>query len=190
MESGHYAVINATNPVLRPAVGVSVAQETLNVRRTVLIADRLFYRVRVRNFGSQPVVTIAEVSLAADFADVFEVRGLDRTTEGRVLEPTHDEARVRFGYVAADGEHRETLIELEPSPARVRIDGGRVHVAWNVRLDVRESISLWITVTPGGLGGGEAEPTAGGRPQRSSLPTRDGLARARRSPPTTSSSTA
>jgi len=160
MESGHYAVINATNPVLHPAVGVSVAQETLNVRRTVLIADRLFYRVRVRNFASKPVVTIAEVSLAADFADLFEVRGLERTTEGRVLEPTHDEARVRFAYVAADGEHRETLVELEPSPARVRVDGGRVHVAWNVRLDVRESISLWITVTPSGQGAGEAEPTA------------------------------
>jgi glycogen debranching enzyme len=160
MESGHYAVINATNPVLRSADGVAVAQETLNVRRTVLIADRLFYRLRVRNFASTPVVTVVEVSLAADFADVFEVRGLDRATEGRVLEPTHDEARVRFGYVAADGEHRQTLIELEPSPARITVDGGRVHVAWNVRLDVRESMSLWITATPTGLGGGEAEPTA------------------------------
>ena len=57
-------------------------------------------------------------------------------------------------------QHRETLVELEPSPARVRIDGGRVHVAWNVRLDVRESISLWLTVTPSGVGGGEAEATA------------------------------
>ena len=160
MESGHYAVINATNPVLRSAGGVPVAQETLNVRRTVLIADRLFYRVRVRNFGAKPVVTIAEVSLAADFADVFEVRGVGRETDGRVLEPVHDEDRVRFGYVAADGEHRETLVELEPSPARVSIDGGRVHVTWNVRLDVRESMSLWIMVAPTGVEAGEAETTA------------------------------
>ena len=119
MESGHYAVINATNPVLRSAVGAPVPQETLNVRRTVLIADRLFYRVRVRNFDPKPVVTVAEVSLAADFADVFEVRGVGRGTSGRLLEPTRDGDRVRFGYVAADGEHRETLVELEPSPARV-----------------------------------------------------------------------
>ena len=160
MESGHYAVINATNPVLRSAGGTPVAQETLNVRRTVLIADRLFYRVRVRNFDLKPVVTVAEVSLAADFADVFEVRGVDRGTSGRVLEPTRDGDRVRFGYVAADGQHRETLVELEPSPARVTIDGGRVRVAWDVRLDVRESISLWITVTPAGVEVGDAEPTA------------------------------
>ena len=116
MESGHYAVINATNPVLRSAAGDAVPQETLNVRRTVLIADRLFYRVRVRNFDSKPVATVAEVSLAADFADVFEVRGVGRGTSGRLLEPARDGDRVRFGYVAGDGQHRETLVELEPSP--------------------------------------------------------------------------
>ena len=160
MESGHYAVINATNPVLRSAVDVPVPQETLNVRRTVLIADRLFYRVRVRNFDRGPVVTVVEVSLAADFADVFEVRGVGRGTSGRVLEPTHDSDRVRFGYVAADGEHRETLVELEPSPTRVRIDGGRVRVVWDVRLESRESTSLWVTVTPTGVEGGDAEPSA------------------------------
>ena len=133
MESGHHAVINATNPVLPSAIGAPVPQETLNVRRTVLIADRLFYRVRVRNFNSEPIATVAEVSLAADFADVFEVRGVGRGTSGRLLEPTRDGDRVRFGYVAADSQHRETLVELEPSPARVRIDDGRVRVAWDVR---------------------------------------------------------
>jgi glycogen debranching enzyme len=160
MESGDYAVINATNPVLRSSAGAPVPQETLNVRRTVLIADRLFYRVRVRNFDSKPVVTVVEVSLAADFADVFEVRGVVRGTNGRLLDPVRDEDRVRFGYVAEDGQHRETLVELEPSPARVTIGGGRVHVAWDVRLEVRESVSLWITVTPAGVGAGDAEPTA------------------------------
>jgi glycogen debranching enzyme len=160
MESGHYAVINATNPVLRSAVGIPVPQETLNVRRTVLIADRLFYRVRLRNFDLKPVVTVVEVSLAADFADVFEVRGVGRGTNGRLLDPVRDGDRVRFGYVAEDGQHRQTLVELEPSPARVRIDNGRVRVAWDVRLDSRESISLWITVTPTGAAVGDAEPAA------------------------------
>jgi glycogen debranching enzyme len=160
MESGHYAVINATNPVLRSAVGVPVPQETLNVRRTVLIADRLFYRVRLRNFDLNPVVTVVEVSLAADFADVFEVRGVVRGTNGRLLDPVRDQDRVRFGYVAEDGQHRQTLVELEPSPDRVKIDDGRVRVAWDVRLDSHESISLCITVTPTGGAVGDAEPTA------------------------------
>jgi glycogen debranching enzyme len=160
MESGHYAVINGTNPVLRSAGGDVVPQETLNVRRTVLIADRLFYRVRVRNFHLKPISTVAEVSLAADFSDVFEVRGMVRETTGRVLEPTRDGNRVRFGYVAEDGQHRETLVELQPSPAQVTISGGHVRIAWDVQLDVRESLSIWITVNPTGVEVGDAELTA------------------------------
>jgi len=186
MESGHCAVINATNPGLRSTVGAPVPQETLNVRRTVLIADRLFYRVRVRNFDLKPVVTTAEVSLAADFADVFEVRGMVRGTSGRLLEPTRDGDRVRFGYVAEDGQHRETLVELEPSPVRVTIDGGRVRVAWDVRLDARESISLWITVTPTGVEVGDPEPTAAHAAGQLESAHGNGLTRARRSAPTTS----
>lgn len=160
METGHYAVINATNPVLRSAAGAVVPQDTLNVRRTVLMDDRLFYRVRVRNFDLTPVATVVGLSFAADFADVFEVRGVDRGTTGRLLKPTSDRDRLQFGYVAADGEHRETQVELQPAPARVSIDDARAEVAWDIRLDPRESISLWITVTPGGKRSGEAEPSA------------------------------
>ena len=158
-ESGHHAVINATNSVLRSDRDVIVPQETLNVRRTVLIGDRLFYRVRVRSFRSEPVATTVEVSLAADFADVFEVRGAGRRTNGRQLPPTHDGNRLGFAYMAEDGERRETLVELEPAPARVRIDqGGRVHVAWDVDLDAGEAISLLITVLPAVDGRMQAAP--------------------------------
>ena len=159
MESGHHAVINATNSVLRSDRDVIVPQETLNVRRTVLIGDRLFYRVRVRSFRPEPVATTVEVSLAADFADVFEVRGVGRRTNGRQLTPTDDGNRLGFAYVAEDGERRETLVELEPAPPHVRIDqDGRVHVAWDVDLDAGEAISLMITVLPAVDGRMQAAP--------------------------------
>ncbi len=159
MESGHHAVINATNPGLRADGDVMVPQETLNVRRMVLIADRLFYRVRVRSFRPQAVATTVEVSLAGDFADVFEVRGVERRTSGRLLPPTHDGDRLRFSYVAGDGQRRETLVELEPSPARVRIADGRAHVAWDVELGAGEAFSLLITVLPARDGRRRAGPT-------------------------------
>ena len=158
MESGHHAVINATNSVLsgtRPPV----PQETLNVRRTVLISDRLFYRVRVRSFRPHPVATVAEVSLAADFADVFEVRGVGRHTTGHVAPPTSDGRHVRLRYLAADGQRRETLVEFSPLPSRLRIDGGRAIVAWDVQLDAGEATELLITVLPARSGRRRARPT-------------------------------
>jgi glycogen debranching enzyme len=155
MESGHHAVINATNSARD---GARVPQETLNVRRTVLIADRLHYGVRVRNFHSCAVATTIELSLGADFADVFEVRGVDRRTSGRVLAPTHDADHVRFAYLAADGERRETVVELSPTPARAQVDEGRAHVAWDIKLGTGEAISLQITVVPA-QHGRDARPT-------------------------------
>ncbi len=145
MQSGHHAVINATNPTLRLGE-VEVPQETLNVRRTVLIADRLYYRVRVRSFRPEMVATTVELMLGADFADVFEVRGVGRRTDGRVLAPVRDGDRVRFGYVGADGERRETLVEFSPAPARIESEGQRARVAWNVELAAGEAVAFLVTV--------------------------------------------
>ena len=148
MQSGHDAVINATNPILRTDDQIEVPQETLNVRRTVLIADRLHYRVRVRSFRPHAVSTTVELSLAADFADVFEVRRVGRRTGGSILPPSRDGDELRFAYEATDGERRETLVELSPSPARVDLGADRARVAWDVTLAAGEAISLLITVQP------------------------------------------
>jgi glycogen debranching enzyme len=158
MESGHHAVINATNSALRSGGGGLVPQETLHVRRTVLVDDRLFYRVRLRNFCPDAVTTVVDLALAADFADVFEVRRVDRRTSGRVLAPERVEAGVRFSYAAADGQRRHTLVELEPAPSRVRIAGERAHVAWDVHLDAGAAVTLLITVLTEDAEGAGAKP--------------------------------
>ncbi len=147
MQSGHHAVINATNPTQRLGE-VEVPQETLNVRRTVLIADRLYYRVRVRSFRPEMVATTVELLLGADFADVFEVRGVGRRTDGRVLAPVRDGDRVRFAYAGADGEQRETLVDFSPAPARIGTDGQRARVAWDVELAAGEAVAFLVTVDP------------------------------------------
>jgi glycogen debranching enzyme len=159
MQSGHHAVINATNPILRTDDQLAVPQETLNVRRTVLIADRLHYRVRVRSFRPKPVATTVELSLAADFADVFEVRRVGRRTGGSVQPVSHDGERLSFAYVAADGERRETVVELSPPPARVDLTAERARLAWDVQLGAGEAISLQITVRPVHHARADARPT-------------------------------
>jgi len=147
MESGHHAVINATNPTLRSG-GVAIAQETINIRRTVLVAERLHYEVRLRSFSPRQVMTTVELSLGADFADVFEVRGVVRRTVGHVLAPTLDGNRLCFSYAAQDGECRITNVELSPSPARIELDDQRAHAVWEVELIPGEACALLIIVEP------------------------------------------
>jgi glycogen debranching enzyme len=147
MQSGHHAVINATNPTLRSGE-VDVPQGTLNVRRTALIADRLYYLVRLHSFRPETLATTIDLMLAADFADVFEVRGVGRRTSGRVLAPVRDGDAVRFAYASEDGERRETLVELSPAPTRIETDGQRACVAWDVELAPGEAVTLLVTVDP------------------------------------------
>ena len=160
MESGHHAVINATNPVLSDGSS-RVPQDTLNLRQTVLVSDSLYYDVAVRNFHRGLVATEVAVSLAADFADVFEVRGVDRRTGGSLATPTVDGDLLRFGYVALDGQRRETLVRLHPTPRRVLIEGDQVQVVWAVELEPGAELELGLTVTPVIGGRASAEPGAG-----------------------------
>jgi len=147
MESGHQAVINATNPALMDGLAC-VPQDTLNLRQTVLVADCLHYGLSVRSFHPQPVATVVELSLGADFADVFEVRGVGRRPGGRVAPPSRDGDRVSFTYIALDGQRRETVVELRPTPLQVRFDDDRVLISWEVALDAGEAMDLELTARP------------------------------------------
>ena len=148
LESGHHAIVNATNQTLRTDAGALVPRETLSVRRTLLIGDRLHYGIRVRSFARERVATSIDLSLAADFADLFTVRGLDERSTGRVLPATREEDGVRFSYRAADGELRETLVELTPAPATLALDEGRALASWDVELAPGAAVSVMIAVEP------------------------------------------
>jgi glycogen debranching enzyme len=158
MESGHHAVINATNPAFVDD-GAIVPQDTLNVRRTVLVDDCLYYRVRVRNFHHQRVATTVEVSLAADFADVFEVRGVDRRSSGQFSPPSRDGDRLHFTYFAADGQQRDTIVELSLSPRSVQFEGDRADIAWDIELDAGQAIELQLLALTEMSGRRAVEPT-------------------------------
>ena len=146
MPSAHRAVVEGANPELHVAGAPSVGQHTLAVRRTVLVADRLHYRIEIESFRPHAVRTTVELSLAADFADVFEARGYGRRTTGSALAPAASGADLRFAYLAADGDLRETLVAFDPPPARVDPGDGDAHIAWDVEIAGRSAIELLVTV--------------------------------------------
>jgi glycogen debranching enzyme len=150
IESGYRAVVNATNPELVTAGGV-IPQETLNLRRTLLIDDRLYVLVELRSFCRQPVTVPVDLWLAADFADVFEVRGVrHRATRGRDMVPKLDRAEAHFAYEGQDGFFQQTLVEFDPPPASGEVEGSRVHASWRLALGPRELARILVTVSPAG----------------------------------------
>src|SRR3954451_24188511 len=73
-EERYAAVIDATNAEIRRNGEVVFPQQELNVERYLLIGDRLYLRLTLRNYGRHSLDTELELSLGADFADMFEVR--------------------------------------------------------------------------------------------------------------------
>ena len=63
----------------------------------------LYQELRVENHGMQPVEATIGMQFAADFADIYEVRGLKRKARGQDLEPELTDREVTFGYRAVTG---------------------------------------------------------------------------------------
>ncbi|HVW18422.1 MAG TPA: glycogen debranching N-terminal domain-containing protein, partial [Solirubrobacteraceae bacterium] len=149
-ESGSSAVVNQTNPVIVDLDGSTVPQETLNLKRTMLVAERLYCQLELRNFHAARVRVPLTMTLAADFADVFEIRGVrQRPARGETMVPNTGTTSVTFGYEGQDAIFRETLVELDPPPTAARVEDERVLLTWEAPLEARDTFRLMLTVTPG-----------------------------------------
>lgn len=60
-----------------------------------------------------------EMMFAADFRDVFEVRGTHRPARGRLLGALRDGARLHLAYRGLDGVRRITRLAFDPPPLAV-----------------------------------------------------------------------
>ncbi|HEY7282145.1 MAG TPA: amylo-alpha-1,6-glucosidase [Actinomycetota bacterium] len=148
-DRAYMAHVDLTNPDLFDDDGeLAAPQQTLNVRRIRTINGRLFERIRVKNYRPHPVEVEVELSFGADFADVFEVRGLTRQTTGTYEPPSAEGRVVSFAYRGLDGRRRQTRIELGADPDRNEVVGDLVHVGFRVTLGPYQTRLLSLTVEP------------------------------------------
>ncbi|HEX2707610.1 MAG TPA: glycogen debranching N-terminal domain-containing protein [Solirubrobacterales bacterium] len=172
-ETGYQAVVNATNSRQTLDHGSHVPQQTLGVGRVLALGGRLYHQLELCNFAGHSVSTTLEIWLAADFADVFEVRGVDRrAARGHALAPKSTPRGLLFAYVGEDEQFRETVVEFDPKPEVVAFEGQRAHVSWPVTLEPAKTRSVLLT----------AEPSLGGKrgARRRLTTTITGLQRAQR----------
>jgi glycogen debranching enzyme len=152
-EGSYHAVVEATNATILADGDVAIPQQQISVQRLLVIADRLYHEVRLRSFFSRPAATTLELSLGADFADMFEVRGGQlRQTRGHALAPKRTESGLVLAYVGEDEVFRETVIEFDPAPELVEINGDRAAARWTVTLRPGAAASLLATIEPASRG--------------------------------------
>ncbi len=128
---------------------------TLGVQRQRVLHDATMYeRILVTNYDRHDTVVTLQVRYAADYADVFEVRGLLRPAHGHLLPAEVDagEGTVVLGYRGLDEVTRRTTLRFAPAPRS--LDAGQAH--WQAPLAAQGTLTLDIAVTVAEDGGGIA----------------------------------
>ncbi len=147
-ERAYMAYVDLTNPELYVNGDAAVPQQTLNIRRVRAIHGRLFERIRVKNYNPYPVQATMSFSFAADFSDLFEVRGFRVDEHGHPEPPQVRGSRAEFNHRGTDDVARKTLIGFEPAPDRLDVVGDRVMAEFALELAPHQTRLISMTVDP------------------------------------------
>src|SRR5579883_3475997 len=111
----------ANSPTVLPD-GQPLRARTISVRRNRFLQDGLHERIGFFNYNPFPVTATVRLSFAADFRDMFEVRGYHRRTEhGTFGTPTLHGDELLLPYVGLDGVERCTRIRFGQPPIGLEI---------------------------------------------------------------------
>lgn len=133
-----------TNPDLFDEKGKLVLEHDLiHLRRTRFIWNaRCCERLTVRNYDDRPRSVSIELAFAADFADLFEVRGTARARRGRHLPPVVEQDSIQLSYFGLDDRKRSTRFSFDPQPDELVSD----HIVYDLHLQPHETRSLFIEI--------------------------------------------
>lgn len=116
-------VVDLTTPDLYENNELIILKSTLHVFRAKLLRDGVHYEhLRLVNYDRSAIDIRLGLRWGADYADIFEVRGVERKRRGRPVPTEHGARTIVFGYEGLDGVARRTRIESDAVPDSM--DGG------------------------------------------------------------------
>ena len=122
---------------------LKIEHDLIHLRRTrFLWQAACFERLSIRNCDDRRHRIQVGIAFAADFADLFEVRGANRKRRGEAKEPEIDETGVTLSYVGLDKQRRSTTLRFDPKPTKLSAD----RATYMLDLDPRESLSIFIKI--------------------------------------------
>ena len=117
---------------------------TLHIFRSKFLwKDAYYEKIRVANFGLGPSDASISLQFAADYSDIFEVRGMRRHEKGDLLPGEANDGQVVLSYRGKDGELRCSRLEFSPIPSDLSV--GLANYSFS--LAPREERCLNVTVS-------------------------------------------
>ncbi len=159
--NGHRPVVGtSTRPgpavvSMRASVAERRGAGCLRVHRSAVVDDALHVNVMLRNPSATARRVRVTLTMAADFRDMFAVRGFySGKRRGAVQEPEMAERQIRFRYHTLDGMPLWTDVRVNHAPLRAALIRGGHHgrtpgVRWTFAIAVppggREELSFLVT---------------------------------------------
>jgi glycogen debranching enzyme len=138
------AAIDLTNPDMPLQPHILLPGRSMRIaRRLTVYGPQLYHWMAVESFVHERHDLALTLSFAADFVDVFEVRGHPRPRRGEMLPQEVDERVVRLGYRGLDGLVRTATLTFDPPPSRLNAGGADYRLA----LTPGDRIELALVVT-------------------------------------------
>ena len=108
---------NLTNLPIQSVGGRDIPQGGIHIERTRLIwQDRLFERITLSNYSQEHSTVSLSLQFAADFRDMFEVRGSTRAKRGVVQAAELGPSSVALRYEGLDKLVRSSVLSFSQAP--------------------------------------------------------------------------
>ncbi len=132
-----------TNVDLMTDAGVKIPRGTLHLHRSKFLWEGACYeKFRVTNYGLSPLVIWLRLTVGADFADIFEVRGTARRERGKRLPTSVSRDQLTLAYKGLDSRVRKSKICCTPAPTQI----DEQEIAFKAVLAVKEEQTFFLEV--------------------------------------------
>jgi glycogen debranching enzyme len=123
---------------------VVIPRGTLHVLRSrFLWKNSCYEEIEFVNHGLSDLYVPFRLTFGADFADIFEVRGMHRKQRGTRMPAELSEASIRLAYEGLDKVVRQTLIQWDAAP--VHANEGELRYEVNLRPKARAEFHFCIS---------------------------------------------
>jgi glycogen debranching enzyme len=100
---------------------VTIPRGTLHIVRSRFLWQGAAYEeLKMFNYGLSVLEIPFRITIGADFADIFEVRGTRREKRGRRLDDEITKSSILMRYEGLDNLERRTRIDCDPAPVEIR----------------------------------------------------------------------
>ncbi len=132
-----------TNSDIMEADSIALLKDTLHISRTIYLhGGSLYERSAVSNHGPAAVFFEFAIDFESDFADIFEVRGMERAARGTLTKEVMGPDKIVLRYTGLDAKVRETALTFEPQPAALTSSGATYQVNLEPHAVWRQFVSV------------------------------------------------